>query len=285
MVAEARKAPVAQRPKERPVLEMRSLQVEGVDIPFKIRADGAGPVLFSLGVRKSGSTMLHRIVSQLAARAGATPVDIPGAFFRSGLTFNHVTTLDFNSLIKPGNIYTGFRAFPTNLAKAPGYEAALKLFMFRDPRDALVSQYFSDAFSHSLPAGDTKGRELFLKKRDEAKATDINEWVLAKAGSLRRTLLGYQNVLKDDKTLILRYEDYVFQKRRMIRKIQAHFGWNVHGSHIDKIIEDIDFVPEHEDRTRFVRKAIPGDHTVKLSRETIQRLNNRLGDVLELYDY
>jgi hypothetical protein len=265
--------------------ETLTLAIEGEEIAFPVATGASGPVFFSLGVRKSGSTMLHRIVNFLATQNGVNIVDVPGAFFKRGYTFNHWAPLDLEPMVRPGNLYTGFRAYPARLAETVAFADARKVFMFRDPRDALVSQYFSDAYSHSLPAAETEGRQQFLEKREEAQAAAIDDWVLDKAGPLRRTMMAYLPVLDDPGTLVLRYEDYVFQKRRMIRKILQHFGWSVAPGPLARLLADVDVVPEVEDKTRFVRKAVPGDHNAKLAPETIRRLNHRLADVIEAFDY
>ncbi len=277
----------ARRDVDAPPTSVIPVKIDAATIDFSVRLCGTGPAFFSLGVRKSGSTMLHKIINFLAHRNHANIVDIPGTFFRNGFTVANWAPLDLSDLIAPGNLYSGFRSFPDELAKTDLYRDALKIFMFRDPRDALVSQYFSDAYSHEIPkqeaAGD--GHEIFLKKREEAKSADIDEWVLEKAGGIRRTLLTYRDTLADPKCLTLRYEDYVFQKRRMIAKILGHFGWTMEAPQITRLLADIDVVPDTEDKTRFVRKAVPGDHAAKLKPETIRRLNNKLAEVLTLYDY
>lgn len=288
---EERSAPIKKSPTRADVgtapTSVIPVKIDAATIDFSVRLDGSGPALFSLGVRKSGSTMLHKVIHFLANRNQTNIVDIPGTFFRNGFTVANWAPLDLRELVAPGNLYSGFRAFPEGLAKTELYRTGLKVFMFRDPRDALVSQYFSDAYSHEIPkqeaAGD--GHEIFLKKREEAQNADIDEWVLEKAGGIRRTLLAYRDTLADPKCLTLRYEDYVFQKRRMIVKIVAHFGWKIEAPQVNRLLSDIDVVPDAEDKTRFVRKAVPGDHTAKLKSETIRRLNNKLAEVLTLYDY
>lgn len=263
------------------------LAVADTTIDFSVREGGAGPVYFSLGVRKSGSTMLHRIMNFLANRNGINVVDVPSTFFRNGYTVQHWQPLDLTPLVQPGNCYLGFRSYPEKLAESAVFEDALKVFMFRDPRDALVSEYFSDAFSHNLPKQEAagEGRELFLKKRDEAQNADIDQWVLDKVGGIRKTLTAYSAILDDPKCLVLRYEDYVFQKRRMIVKILDHFGWSVEVARLNKLLEEIDVVPDTEDKSRFVRKVVPGDHIAKLKPETVRRLNRKLEEVMQRYDY
>ncbi len=108
------------------------------EISFLVADDPNGEVYFSLGVRKSGSTMLHRIVNVLARRAGLNTVDIPDAFFRRGLTVGDWSKVDLSELIRPGNVYVGYRTFPSNLGDNLLFQKAWKVFLFRDPRDAYL---------------------------------------------------------------------------------------------------------------------------------------------------
>lgn len=286
-VAQKPEAAPAERPAPAGKVVTVPLAVKGTTIPFSVREGGEGDTYFCLGVRKSGSTMLHRIMNFLANRNQVNVIDVPSTFFRNGFTVADWQALDLDPLLGPGNCYLGFRTFPDHIAKTQIYRDGLKVFMFRDPRDALVSQYFSDAYSHDIPKGDTtgEGRELFLKKREEAQQADIDAWVLDKVGGIRKTLLSYRDVLDDPKCLVLRYEDYVFQKRRMIMKIMKHFGWSTEVGRINKLLAEIDVVPDSEDKSRFVRKVIPGDHNAKLKPETVRRLNKKLEEVMDLYDY
>lgn len=263
------------------------LSVGTTDIEFSVREGGHGPVFLCLGVRKSGSTMLHRIMNFLANRNHVNVVDVPSTFFRNGFTVQHWQALDLGPLVQPGNCYLGFRSFPETFARDDRYRDALKVFMFRDPRDTLVSEYFSDAFSHTIPNQEAagEGRELFLKKREEAQNADIDQWVLDKVGGIRKTLMSYADALTDPKCLVLRYEEHIFQKRRMIVKILRHFGWSVEVARLNKLLEEIDVVPDTEDKSRFVRKVVPGDHIAKLRPETVRRLNKKLEEVMRRYDY
>jgi hypothetical protein len=263
--------------------------VDGARLSFEL-ADGlTEPPRFCLGVRKSGSTLLNRIVQQLARRNRTHVVDIPGTFFKNGYRVQHWEQADLSPLIGPGNVYIGFRNCPKALQASPAFRDARKVFMFRDPRDAIVSQYFSDAYSHTLPTKDTeqgrKGAAEFETKRKEALATDIDAYVLKQARSMSATMLGYAPLLGDPTCLQLRYEEYVFQKRRMIYKILQHFDWTAMPGQIEGLLKLVDEVPATEDKTRFVRRVIPGDHRSKLKPETIARLNRQLRECMHLFDY
>jgi hypothetical protein len=265
------------------------VEVGNDEIKFEITADGEGPAYFCMGVRKSGSTMLRKIVMFLANKNGLNAVDIPGTFFEHGYTVHDWSAVDLSSVVQPANVYVGFRAFPKLISETDVFKNAPKIFMFRDPRDALVSQYFSDAYSHPLPRqsaeGAGKGREIFLKKRAAARTTDIDDYVVSRSSSMRDTLLACKPLMDDPACLKLRYEDYVFQKKRLITKILAHFNWSCHPGQVENLLKMVDIVPDAENKTNFVRKALPGDHRAKLKPEVIRLLDKRLSEVLALYDY
>jgi hypothetical protein len=262
--------------------------VGSVVVPFNVAVGGEGSTFFALGIRKSGSTLLHKIMTYLATQNGVNTVNVPGTFFRKGLVVGNWQSIDLGKLIYPANLYLGFRDLPPNLKEEPAFKMARKVFMFRDPRDALVSQYFSDAYSHSIPSeveSVGEGREIFLKKRAEAQSTEIDEFVLKHARGMGKTLEQYADLLNDPTCLVLRYEDYVFQKRRLVGKVLQHFDWKVHPAQVNRLMEMVDVLPDGEDKMRFVRKAVPGDHRVKLKPETLKRLEKLLAPTLELFDY
>ncbi|WP_376096975.1 sulfotransferase domain-containing protein [Roseomonas sp. CCTCC AB2023176] len=283
-------APSNVLPPEAPTREVTIAVGEG-RLTFRVAAvaEDQAPPTFSLGVRKSGSTMLHKIVGYLARRSAINVVDVPGTFFRNGFTVADWNKSDLTTVLAPGNVYLGFRSFPTNLTADPTFRDAKKIFMFRDPRDALVSQYFSDAYSHSLPSRETstgaKAAEAFEKKRAEALATDVETYVVKHARGLDNTLLAFAPMLNDPNCLMLRYEEYVFQKKRLIHKILAHFDWSCPPPQVEALLRQIDEVPESEDKQRFVRRVIPGDHRNKLGPPAIRRLNNILRESMRMYDY
>jgi hypothetical protein len=285
-------APAKPAPAEIPAPRTTEVVVavgEKGQLKFQVALEGDRDAYFALGVRKSGSTLLNKIVQFLARRNGLNTVDVPGTFFRNGFVVADWLKADLSAVVQPNNVYSGFRSFPTNFGDYEHFRRGRKVFMFRDPRDALVSQYFSDAYSHSLPSRETetgaKAADAFEKKRADALSSDIDSYVIKHARSIENTLMAFSHMLKDDTCLVLRYEDYVFQKKRLIHKILQHFDWSCAPGQVEALLKTVDEVPDTEEKQRFVRKVIPGDHRNKLSAETIRRLNNQLRDSLGAYDY
>lgn len=269
--------------------ESRTVKIGDKEISFSIdmsRLDE--PAYFVLGVRKSGSTMLNKIMAFLASRTDHNTVDWAEKFFGNGFTVRDWAGLDFSPILAGGNVYKGFRTFPNPVRDSEVFQSARKVLLVRDPRDALVSEYYSDAFSHPLPkatGANPAGREQFLRKRKQAQDTDINDYVLTRAVGMNNTLMEYKDIVGDETTLLLKYEHVIFQKRWMVGKILKHYGWTLHPGKIDNLMKQIHVIPSQEDEKKFVRKAIPGDHLEKLKPETIRKLNAKLADSLSFFDY
>lgn len=284
------KVQVASPPmKDLPPTHAVTVQGRKSALTFDVADAPGGEVYFCLGVRKSGSTLLNRIVQPLARRNGINAVNIPATFFMHGLDVDDWAGADLRDVVLPGNIYVGFRSFPANIAGYPRFEMARKVFMFRDPRDALISQYFSDAYSHPAPAGDTEASrqhaEMFERRRAEARGTPIDDYVIKRARSMDQTLRAFGGLLGDPRCLVLRYEDYIFQKPRLVHKILRHFDWTCPPGAIEALVKQVDEVPESEDPQRFVRRVIPGDHRKKLSQPAIGKLNKLLAESMRMFDY
>lgn len=260
----------------------------GRAVNFEIDTDLKGPAYFVLSVRRSGSTMLNSICEWLANYNNIRFVDVGTVFFDA-----NVTEKDFSpdpalaGLIFPGNVYGGFRSMPVALGGNAIFETSRKLLFVRDPRDALVSQYFSDAYSHPLPAagGDGDVNRMLGRQRAYALEMSIDEYVKKLARAMRTTMAEYESILASSLTTVLRYEDYISQKSTLIRLIAERFEWKMDDALVAETLAWVDKWPMQEDRSSFIRRVTPGDHSEKLKPATIAWLNERLRPVMEMYGY
>jgi hypothetical protein len=249
---------------------------DGRALSFEVRDVPSSPALFALGVRKSGSSLMTMLLTRLAKVGDVPVVRVSDAAFAEGYRYP-----DWNGnprlgdILRPGNLYSGFREAPTGLHGHPLFQNAPKLLLVRDPRDALVSEYFSTAFSHRLPERNAEASPVAVQ-RGEALAGDVESFVLARAAELNRTIDGYAALLDDPKLRLFRYEEVIFDKPAWIRAMLAHFGWRAPGPLIERLIDKHDIRPAEERPTEFIRKVAPGDHRDKLSADVIARLNATL---------
>jgi hypothetical protein len=260
----------------------------GRRITFEIEAGGPGPH-FLLGVRKSGSTVLNSICQALCEMADRRFVRVGETFFDA-----NVVAVDWSNdpavrgLVHPGNVYGGFREMPVALRGLPMFERAPKLLMVRDPRDALISEYFSNAYSHSVPAAQDGADAVaaqILALRQQALAQDIGDWVLRAAGSMNHTMMQFAPLLGQDRTLVVKYEEVIFDKAGLIGHLSRQFGLAPTAAQVGEILAWADLRPEVENPRSFVRKVSPGDHTEKLDRGTIEVLNRQLAPAMALFGY
>ena len=269
--------------------ETRSVAFEGVT--FQVDAsDPSRPAWFALGVRKSGSSMFNRAVKLLAKFNAVNWIDLPGDLFERDVPFFRWRDSEVpDALVVGGNCYGGYRDCPTGLSHHPEFQRGLKVLLVRDPRDAIVSEYFSTARTHRMPEAGLQAEggasDDMLKRRESAQAQSVEDYALSAGGLLAETIGRYLPLLGDPGLLVLRYEDIIFDKAQMVRDVAKHFEWKVTNGQVDAVLKWIDVVPEVEDPNQFIRKVTPGDHREKLSAPVIARLDRMLGEAMEAFGY
>ena len=160
-----------------------------------------------------------------------------------------------------------------------------KVWLIRDPRDAVVSLYFSESYSHPLPKqGKFKG--MFQKRRNMALSTDIDSYVLKKSKAVLFDWNSYLNISNfNDNLKVFRYEDVIFNKYQWVKDICSYIGLELPEANLKTIADKHDIVPEQENVHQHIRKVVPGDHKEKLDKQTIEELNVIFQPILEQYGY
>jgi hypothetical protein len=240
---------------------------------------------FVLSLRKSGSSLFSNLVGAISQFNRVPVVDIPGTMFDNGYRYadwnGHPNLRD---LLWKGNTYVGFRDPPTAFYGDPVFEQAPKLLLVRDPRDVLVSEYFSNAFSHSLPRAEAE-RSVLAQERRRALQSSVEDYVMSRVSALNQTVDGYRRLLGVQNLKVIRYEDVIFDKPGWCRTIAEHFGMEAPDRLIEGIMGWADVVPDTENPTAFVRRVTPGDHLDKLAPPAIERVNKRLNDIWRKFGY
>jgi len=261
----------------------------GRHVTFDVDLGLEGPAFFVFGIRKSGSTLLNIIAAEMCRSNGRMFVNVGDKFFQGNvLAVDWQTDRALHALLHPGNTYGGFRNMPLAMLKNPLFESSPKVLIVRDPRDALVSEYFSDAYSHPIPSASSDSSDtatLMERHRQRALREGIDGYVLERAQSMVRTILEFRDVVNDPTTKVLKYEDYVFNKRELINVMAQHFSWSADENSIAAILNRVDIRPAKEDPQAFVRRVTPGDHREKLQPSTIATLDVVLLGAMRLMGY
>jgi len=242
---------------------------------------------YAFSIHKAGSSLMYKMIGEVCRATGIPALNIPGVLFEEGV-FENVWGNDRGvlELIAPGRIYFGFRNFPSVLLDDQVKIREKKcVLLVRDPRDALVSQFYSFGGKHVSHKMPKKNAEAFLEKARGTEDLDIDDYVLKTARNHLNKLIAYKDSLDFSNVLLCRYEDVYFDKRGFLSDIFEHFDITVPPKMLDRIAERNDIRPAAEDVTKHIRQGLPGDHANKLRPVTIRRLNEMFSEICAWYGY
>lgn len=238
--------------------------------------------VFVYALHKSASMFLVRFFRDVSERSGF-------AYYSR----NNGNEKDLLEDISTSFCYGPTRTFELDRRNFKHIEQQFHLFQVRDPRDVLVSQYFSFGWIHS----DRAWSKAHIRERDYIQSVDIDRYVLSRAkktDKAKRLALKkrYEPILKhanhDEVNIaFLKYEDMVTDFRAWLPAAIKAFAFPDEGKIIDELFESYyrDFIPPKEDQQQHKRKITPGDHVDKLKPETIGELNSIFNEELELFGY
>lgn len=254
-----------------------------LDLPEAGRSHNSAAI-FSLP--KSGSTFVNAMIADLCqATMDFSAVDLPGWLFRNGVAY-HVANIDGieGILQTPGYCFGGFRSFPDWLDENAMLNMR-RVLVVRDPRDIMISLYFSVRDSHAIPPAGELSEEL-RRHREAVRSMsleqyvtgDAADWMLANFDRMAARVCGAD-------CLVVRYEDMVYRKRDFATRLNAHLGMRVAKEHIGQAADRQDIFPEHENPKRHIRRVTPGDFRQKLSQRAIASLTAKFAEPIERFGY
>ncbi|MDJ0728372.1 MAG: sulfotransferase domain-containing protein [Crocosphaera sp.] len=244
------------------------------------------PAFFVFSLHKTGSVLLNQIIIDISNYLGIPIIDIPSSAFSQGISSDQwINETQLCKNIQDGYCYIGFRAMPLFMKDLTLLKLRKKILLVRDPRDILVSHFFSVASSHILPKYGN-AREMLLSSRQEALRLTIDEYVIDKASIFLRNWNNYHRYLTFNQDLkLFRYEDVIFNKEQWIIDILSFLELNIPEKNIKTLASKYDIIPTKEDPNSHIRKVAPGDHKEKLKTTTIEILNNLFSEILTQYNY
>jgi len=244
------------------------------------------PSVYVFSLPKAGSVLLDNIMRGLSEQVGVTYVSLMGEFFKLGLAEQDVPSATSKVFADKGYCFGGFRAFPKTF-EIPNLATRKSIFLLRDPRDMLVSHYFSMRSSHPDPGKILTTSRQSLPRRDKALVMSVDEYALDLASYYVRQLSRYIDVFEAHREnfTVFRYEDVIFEKRTWVADICKAFDWGVPARAVNKIADKNDVVPRSENEARHIRQVTPGDGMRKLQPETTEKLNELFETQLAYFGY
>jgi len=229
---------------------------------------------------KSGSTLLNNMVETYCQYINAPSFSLFNTAFDQGISTQNIQDDALICFKKSGYIYTGFRHFPAfNL----DVKSARAIWLTRDPRDMLVSRYYSILKSHKIPKGLVS--QMMTRSRKAAEKLDINQYAIKTANSFARDFQLYREKLADCDLKVYRYEDVIYKKEEWLADVVAKLGLQLNTELVSDITQQFDVFPDAENENEHIRQVHPGNHTEKLTPQTIKKLNKLLSNFLAYFDY
>ncbi len=222
-------------------------------------------------------------------RAGVTSVDLDGYFYHMGLggqwerNGRVMVNVPYRTA---GYFYGPFRSWNRGIPNIDDYKIILVL---RDPRDVIVSAYYS-IYSHIMPSLEGKvKRQTRVNRRKRLRELSVDEYVIDKLNSdshfLDRYCEYHKELMGKPNVLFLKYEDMVTNFEPWLDRLLGFLDLDVDPGLIAEIKAGADFKVSNEDIYKHKRQVTPGDHKRKLKPETIDILNKKTAEVLKLYNY
>lgn len=255
----------------------------------RVRAAHAGSdafrsVLF-FTTHKCASTFVTALLDELDAKSPYTNMNYEGAYWELGDEINSVEVpveefLGRNSdmlLLKHGEIYGPLRK-PFDF---PGREKFKHIFFFRDPRDVLVSMFYSYAYTHPEPIH-TQARKIFLERRERTIEKGIDWFVLeTTTENLLPRFLGYGEILQNaENPLILKYDEFSAETETFLKKIANYLDIELSDESLTKLTKFASPVRDGAPELEHKRSGRSGQWKHELKPETADKLNELFAPVL-----
>jgi hypothetical protein len=192
----------------------------------------------------------------------------------------------YHHIFKPnGYLYSLFGGMIEGIPELDKYKDIL---MTRDPRDVLVSEYYSIAYSHKVPAQEGDKYEEFMNRRKTAQRMTIDEFVLADSDRIYGILQRYKTLLIDryPHTYVTTYENMAADFEGWLNGLLDNCQLAITNDLRRSLLEESDRLrPAVENINKHIRKGKSEDYKEKLKPETINQLNEKLAVLLEAFGY
>jgi hypothetical protein len=234
---------------------------------------------------KSGSVLVNAIVRQLMTEVRVPVFDWPEAWYARGIDTASVQC-DLAQTFPPlGYCLGGFREIPRSFLGATALRSLRKVMVVRDPRDMLVSRYFSTRFSHGFKARGTPQFAQLMRQLIDDGEMDLDKYCLYYSWIVNADFFLHRDIIADPLTLVLKYEDFVYDKGHLAKVICEWFSLVIPNERLSAIVAPYAEIPVAEQPDQHIRQAHPGDHRRKLKPETIAALNGVLANFLAAFGY
>ena len=246
------------------------------------------PSVIHYTFNKAASQYVMELLSSVAEENGMAVARLSHFCFHSTLPYFTDSGMGgrCHQMFRPqGYLYTSFAGPIEGLANAGRYKHVV---MVRDPRDILVSNYYSISYSHAVPDEHSNKRGALLEARQRALKVTVDEFSLGQVHELARRFTAIEQGLLHGQypVHLCSYEEMVGDFPVWLSRILDACGLKASDQLFQSLVERQQKTrPVKENKHAHLRKGQPGDFREKLSAETVRTLNEVLQPVLRRFGY
>ena len=241
-------------------------------------------------INKAATQYVKGVLRKISVENGLTPVAIHDyAFFTKMPYLDDLSVKEmrqYKHIFKPqGYLYSVFGGMVNGIDDFEKYNVILSI---RDPRDILVSNYYSTTLSHPVPPERSNKRQDFLQLRKWARGVGIDEYVLSESPKVYSIFNRYKNdlVIEYEKVGLVKYEDMIANYTTWLEGLAEKSGLVMSNLLNDELYKEFEKTKgRRENKFAHLRKGVVGDYKEKLREETIEQLNDQFDGILRFFGY
>ena len=247
------------------------------------KVDDSGPTsIVFFGHYRCATMMLMRRLSDLIEGKGYKKVDYQGYVHSWPISERELFQRDqegherVGRFLPKSRFYSPLRYFVA-IPNLPDYKTILVL---RDPRDVLVSRFYSEKFAH------VRLDERFKAHCEEVEKLELDEFVLKFAqqvGDHYRFYMEHQDALRN--ALVINYEEVIADFRGFLTRVNEYAELERSPEELQTISDRESFSVDAEDIYSHKRSVSARGFEKKLQESTIAKLNEEFDTVLQHFGW
>jgi len=244
----------------------------------KLKPTIEAPSVLVFTVHKSASTFVSLFLNAIAQDTNYTHLNYTN-YFR-GVQQNPVEVYKQSEFLSQGFSPKGFiyGPFRWNI-NVPSKESYKILLILRDPRDVLVSHYYSTKYSHVI---NDKNQ---IDRRIKALNEDLDTHVKSETPKFHERFKNYKELLqKPYDTFFLKYKDLIYNPDVSLKSLLAFMNVELKPATHNYLLEQLK-LPANENVKNHRRSGKTGQFRKSLKPETIEFLNSKLGKEIDFFGF
>ena len=243
----------------------------------KVRSEPSNSFVF-YGANRAGSMVLGRALASLGEENGLRHIDLTRYFLHTER--EQLKLLENEEWIDKHLLQNSYCYGPLrNSISGSALDKWPAVLLIRDPRDVVVSHYYSVTIGHTV------FDKTFLEKKRIAKSMSLDEYALYFIEEVITQLRDFWELGKRDNHKVFRYEDLLKGGNAVLCQMAKILEVNEPSSSLKIKFDQEISLPSSNDASQHKRSGKHGQFIKKLKPATIHEIERRYGDELELWGY